>query len=637
MYAADFETTSYAGQEKTEVWAAACAELGSEEVKIFHSIGEQFDYFVSLNENLIVYYHNLKFDGSFWLDYFEYHPKFKQALDSNLRWTKKSDWATWQYSYSISDLGAWYCITVKVGKKFIEIRDSLKLLPFTLEEIGKSLRTKHQKLDMEYKGYRYAGCTITDEEQAYISNDVLVLKEALEIMYEQGHDKLTIGACCLAEYYNTITKAERLTWFCERPLEEYTLPSHFGSENADAYIRKAYRGGWCYLVKGKENRVYKDGITVDVNSLYPSMMHSESGNVFPVGEPEFWCGNGIPEEAQGLDKYFFVRIKCRFRIKPGKLPFIQIKNNPSYKFNENLETSDIFYRGKYYNEYYDSEGNLQSSQVELTLTCVDYKLFLEHYDVYDFEILDGVYFNARSGIFDAYINKYKKIKMESKGAIRQLAKLFLNNLYGKLAASSCSNYKIVVPYENRLRFQTVIANDKKPGYIPIGAAITSYARNFTIRAAQANFHGKDKPGFIYADTDSIHCDIDRQELAGLKIHPVDFCAWKIESHWDKAIYVRQKTYVEHITHEDGEPIAGRYEIKCAGMPKSCKALLCAMLDEDEEEAQKHPEHYEYLYKDGKLRKMDISDFKRGLVVPGKLQPKRIPGGIVLLDSTYELK
>src|SRR5574344_1683907 len=37
----------------TEVWASACVELFTEDVKIFHSIGEQFDYFKSLKQNII--------------------------------------------------------------------------------------------------------------------------------------------------------------------------------------------------------------------------------------------------------------------------------------------------------------------------------------------------------------------------------------------------------------------------------------------------------------------------------------------------------------------------------------------------------------------------------------------------------
>ena len=57
----------------------------------------------------------------------------------------------------------------------------------------------------------------------------------------------------------------------------------------------------------------------------------------------------------------------------------------------------------------------------------------------DFEILDGCYFNSAIGIFDRYIEKYKKIKLESKGAKRELAKLFLNNLYGKMASSTDSS------------------------------------------------------------------------------------------------------------------------------------------------------------------------------------------------------
>ena len=42
---ADFETTVYEGQQRTEVWAAASVELFTEDVVIHHSIAEQFSYF----------------------------------------------------------------------------------------------------------------------------------------------------------------------------------------------------------------------------------------------------------------------------------------------------------------------------------------------------------------------------------------------------------------------------------------------------------------------------------------------------------------------------------------------------------------------------------------------------------------
>ena len=90
------------------------------------------------------------------------------------------------FQYSISDMGQWYQIKIKEGRNFIELRDSLKLLPFSVKKIGKSFGTKHKKLDMEYTGLRYAGCPITPEEEQYIKNDVLVVKEALEKCSQKG-------------------------------------------------------------------------------------------------------------------------------------------------------------------------------------------------------------------------------------------------------------------------------------------------------------------------------------------------------------------------------------------------------------------------------------------------------------------
>ena len=75
----DFETTVYKGQVNTEVWASASVELFTEDVKIFHSIEEQFEYFKSLDTNICAYYHNLKFDGAFWLSYLLVDLGFKQA------------------------------------------------------------------------------------------------------------------------------------------------------------------------------------------------------------------------------------------------------------------------------------------------------------------------------------------------------------------------------------------------------------------------------------------------------------------------------------------------------------------------------------------------------------------------------
>lgn len=664
----DFETTVYEGQTSTAVWASAVVEIGTEDVNIFHSIEETYDYLTTLNRNVIIYYHNLKFDGDFWLNYLLYVKQFTQAytkisdLPLVVKWQDKKEMCNNSVRYSISKMGQWYTIIFKVNDHFIEIRDSLKLLPYSVDRIRKSFGTKHKKLDMEYEGLRYPGCEITDKEKEYIANDVLVVKEALEIMFKEGHDKLTIGSCCLNEYKTICkhsTKNQLEYWEMFPDLYKYSiLPEDHTYQNAGQWLRKSYKGGWCYLVPGKANKLYENGITADVNSLYPSVMHSMSGNRYPVGKPCFWTGNFIPSQAKRDNMYYFVRIKTRFYIKEGYLPCIQIKGNPFYPATKWLDTSDVWdaEKGVYVSHWMDKDGNLRNTAVELTLTMTDFELIKEHYNLVDFMIIDGCYFYSQTGIFDEYIDKYAEIKKTSKGAKREQAKLFLNNLYGKMASSPDSSFKIASFEDDILHFTQVHEEDKKPGYIPVGSAVTSYARNFTIRAAQKNFHGADKPGFIYADTDSIHCDLQPSDIKGITVHPADFCCWKLEARWDKAIFVRQKTYIEHVVesdlfeHEDGwygeileKP---EHNIKAAGMPKKCKSLLEMSFEGTQEikgytENGKHKEwtkdELQFLFKDNNPIKRTYQDFKPGLVVPGKLYPKHIPGGIVLTPGLFTMK
>ena len=652
----DFETTVYDNQESTEVWASALVELYTENVIILHSIEETYEYFKSLDCNITMYYHNLKFDGAFWLSYLLVDLGFKQALVNNsdkeldVSWKYEKDMENHEVKFVVSDKGQWYQITFKENDHYFIIKDSLKLLPFSVKKIGKDFGTKHKKLEMEYKGYRYAGCKITEEEKKYIANDVLVVKEALENMFNDGHNRLTIGACCLSEFkemhkYGDLNYMKYEDVYPD--LESIPLSEEYGSTNVDAYIRKSYKGGLCYLVKGKENKIKRNGLTADVNSLYPSMMHSESGNKYPIGKPKFWSGNYIPDLALKEHTYYFVRIKTRFYLKDGYLPFIQIKGNPLYIGTEALESSDVYdvKTGEYYTHYMNPfTHKMSDTRVELTLTQTDYELLKEHYELVDFEILDGCFFYTACGLFDEYINKYKEMKLNSTGAKRAEAKLFLNNLYGKMASSSDSSFKIAyIKDDGVLAFIPITERKKKTGYIAIGSAITSYARNFTIRAAQENFHGVNKRGFIYADTDSIHCDLKPEELKGVKIHDKNFCCWKLESTWDVGYFTRQKTYIEHVIEEDLKPIEKPYyNIKCAGMSQKCKDLFDLSMSntlKKEDKIKYNKEEQDFLFnkETGEPIKRTITDFKNGLKIPGKLLPKRIKGGIILKDTYYEMR
>lgn len=671
----DLETTVYEGQTFTEAWASAVVEIGAsaDDVLIFHSLAETWDFFLSLKSNLILYYHNLKFDGSFWLDFFLNQIKYTQAYEktgddeTDIAWIEDKYMSSKTFKYSITELGQWYSIKVKVGKYFIEFRDSLKLLPFSVEKIGKAFETEHKKLTMDYTGIRWAGCEITEEERKYIANDVLVMKEAMELMLQEGHDKLTIGACCLGEYKkicaaNQLQVPHFITEIYDKPLKNpyYAMfpdmykeeldKEFYGSSNADEYIRKAYHGGYCYVVPGKANKVLTNGTTGDVNSEYPFEMHSSSGSGYPIGHPNWWRGNFIPEDATGEGKYYYVRIKTRFYLKPGYLPFIQIKGNLLYDSTECLKTSDVYdsKNDKYFTHWTDSAGVKHDTRVELTLTCTDFVRIKEFYDLVDFEILDGCWFRTTSGLFDSYIDKYMEIKKNSEGAKRQLAKLFLNNLYGKFAASIDSSFKVAYTKDDGvIGFIGVTDAEKTPGYIPIGAAITSYARDYVIRAAQANYHGDDKPGFVYADTDSIHCDLPPEEIKGIKVDDKELGCWKLESTWDYGYFARQKTYVEHVVSENLQSCEPHYTIRCAGMPPRCKYLfelsMSGTADPEGYEGRDGSwkkwteQEYKFLFdENGKPIIRTIKDFSKGLSVPGALKAKRIRGGIILQDDCYTM-
>ena len=307
----------------------------------------------------------------------------------------------------------------------------------------------------------------------------------------------------------------------------------------------------------------------------------------PFGKPVFYKGKYIEDRFYPL---YIQRFSCSFKLKKNHIPTIQIKNRKS------------MFRS---NEYLTSSGG---EVISLTLTSVDLKLFLEQYDVEDLEYESGWKFKSINGLFTKYIDKWIKVKIEAtisknKG-LRTIAKLMLNSLYGKFASSMDIRNKF--PYlgdDGIIHYQISELRQKDGIYLPVGAFTTSYAREKTIRTAQAitdysiQKYGKDL--FCYSDTDSIHCLLPVEELTQFcEIDDVKLGAWKHESSFERAKFVRQKCYVEMF---DGE-----MNITCAGMPKTC------------------------------YKNVTWDNFKVGLTVPGKLTFSHIKGGVLLIDTDFTI-
>lgn len=594
MLACDFETTVYDNQTYTEVWAAAYARLFHDKVTVLHSLPEFLKELIDYRVNVMCWFHNERFDGTFIVNH---------LLKTGWEWTNEKKLKKNQFKTLISKQNRWYSITLFTGKSTIEIRDSAKLMPMTLRDMGKAFNTLHRKKDMEYKGYRYAGCKISSEEMEYIINDVLVLKESLEFMIKEGHTKLTIGGCALDKYKTIMGKKDYVAFFPQLTAIELD-PEIYQACTAEEYIRKSYRGGFCYLRPDRQGRQF-NGRTFDVNSLYPSVMHSVSGNRYPTGYPHFWVGD-IPESALKDNRVFFITFKCSFELKKDYLPTLQIKGRVGYNPREWLSSSRPKYRGKYCDEIVCEYGSVIDNRPVLTMTSVDWYLFHGHYDIYDMQVLHGCWFYTQLGLFDDYINHWmeRKENAETKG-MRTEAKLFLNNLYGKFSTNTDASYRepVLLPDGSIDLIIHEEINLDKAGYIAVGTMVTSYARHFTITHGQMNYSD-----FIYADTDSLHL-LDGDAI-GIATHPTKMLHWKLETEWSSAIFIRQKTYAEFCRKEDGEKVEPHWIIKCAGMPEGSKKKFLAT----------HP----------------ITDFKYGLCVGGKLTPKRIAGGIVLKEQNYTL-
>ena len=384
---ADFETTT--DPKDVRVWAVCAVDIDSLETVY---IGNNLDDFMKWlsGKNTVCYYHNAKFDLEFvwpWL--------FKNGFKHSRKHEAKT------FDTLISDDGIVYSARVtfeKLNKKYkaVTFYDSLKKLPFKVSTISKAFELKDEKLSIDYDAPRPVGHELTEEEKAYIVNDCRIVAAALKIQFEQGLKRMTNASDAMNGYKEIISKDLFSRWFPVLPVE------------MDLDIRRAYKGGYVYLNPKYRNREGMQGITLDVNSLYPSVMYDR---VLPYGYPMYFEGKPKDNENYPL---FIVHMKCCFDLKPGHLPCLQLKNNRRFVETEYLTTSR------------DDDGC--NEPVEMWLTSVDYQLMLDHYEIYDETYINGFRFKGVIGLFKDYIDHWMRIKENTTGALRQLAKLMLNSL-----------------------------------------------------------------------------------------------------------------------------------------------------------------------------------------------------------------
>lgn len=582
-FTADFETSTakwLSIDNEVRVWAWAICEIGNPDNFIYgNNLDDFFKWcFKDKRKNHTLYFHNLKFDGEYifyWLlkNGYEVVQTKKEAKDKT-------------FTCLISDTGQFYSIEIyeKAGKypNKVTIYDSLKILNFSVEQIAKDFSLPIRKLTLDYDTYREIGHELTEHEIDYIRCDVEVMSRALDIMFKENLTKMTIGSDALSNFKGMLSSFE--LYFPILPFE------------VDKSIRESYKGGFTWLNPiYQEKEVNEDIIVLDSNSMHPSHMMNDW---LPIGEPIYFQGEYKEDRLYPL---FIQRFSCSFKIKEGKIPSIQLKHTLGYIPTEYIESTD---------------GDI----VTLTLTSVDYELFLKQYDITSKIIYhDGFKFKRLKGIFTNYINYWTNQKIEAKKnnntALYRIAKLMLNSLYGKFGLNPRvrSKYPTIDNEKEKITYKLYPEEIRNSIYCAVASFITSYSRYDIITTSQAirdysiKTYGKDY--YIYSDTDSIHMlKLTDEELSKIiKMDDYKLGYYKKESEAIKGIYIRQKCYLE--VSPDG-----KVNTTIAGLPKKLGKYIT------------------------------LETFKKGFSIKAseedkehKLRFDHVKGGVLLVDTDFTIK
>lgn len=638
ILAADFETTLT--DDGNIVYLGGLQECMNEKSDplIFRGLMEWLNYIqFNLNDNSEIYFHNLHYDGNFILyrlKVMDYYDATYQYFSNTVRRYKLKKH---EYCYLIDEHNKYFMIKVNFGRYTVLFKDSAKIFPMSLEKLGESLKMPFKKGVIKYNDSMDNIEKNLDVHMEYLKKDLGILAYGIRMARKADITDLTIGAAAMRQYKNMInqlyrddTGLDELDAFKQFfvDLGRYPLRNEiYNATNCDEYIRRAYRGAWCYLNPMYRNKVInKPGKIYDVNASYSYNMHSISSNLYPHGFPRAWVGNYIPTDA--LSNYYFVTIKfTRCVLKKGYFPFISFKGNLMYNQHEYITDSNINHNGMTYAKVLSISGKISHITHVLTLTCTDFDMFREFYDIENLEILHGIWFRAIMGLFDIFIDDKFKVKSQRTGPLDFCNKMLLNHLSGKFAVNPVSFLKILNPELNDkkiLQFHLQRMPNKFNGNVAIAAAITSYGRKYIWNKAMLNC---DK--FIYCDTDSLALLDEGPELQlNISEGLGDF---KIESPWTKALFLKQKAYILEYNND--------YNIKMAGATERTKATLTYALKYNS--AADAPEEYRINMDEDEEHfinaKWNLQSLTRPFTLPNQLRLRLAEGGAELVKTEFKIK
>ena len=546
IYYADFESDTSVSPHKA--YMCCLVKLKDDEMKHKSFIGNDcaLQFLNYLPDNSLIYFHNLKYDASFFMNL--------QANEWNVKITERSG--------NILQLQFTHIFT----KRHLTFRNSYSLIPAPLKAFASMFKLDIEKDVCPYGVYTqenlkkkwlpYKDCvediknrvsktggSVEDTVKDFQKNLIKLTKEGHQVCMKQNGNIL-VDIIMYSEYY-CIKDCEVLCQglrafdkdLCQLfesngrkwiGIESYISVSAVGYDFAVKYgclegcyelggkpqnfISRCISGGRTMVANNAKLIIDKKIQDFDAVSLYPSAMSIMDG--IPKGIPKVLTDNEC--QFKSFKKYddYFVEIN---------ITKLQAKGVDKYPFPLvwGIENNSKVWRDQCYDHFYVDKRSLMDLE--------------EFYDI-EYDVLRGYYFDEG---FNKTINKFitqlfnlrKKYKDEG-NPLQNTIKLLLNSVYGKSILKPVSTEtkvvnpnkfeRFVIQYYNYIKCCTESFGDKKHLYAKLIKPINKHFNcpQFGVNVLSWSKHimnkvmclaAQNKIEVYYQDTDSMHIDEDKVE------------------------------------------------------------------------------------------------------------------------------
>lgn len=334
---------------------------------VYNSVDEYMSDVTKNHKKSIIYFHNFgRFDSTFIL-------KWIVSKNKNIGKIEIIERNNIIYEIRMVDCKIFF-------------RDSLLVMPLSLEKIGENFCSENKKTNFDYDNVTEIYKINKELLIELCVKDCEVLKEGYNNFSNLIYDQFGINL------YSQLTLPSLAFNIFKK--EYYDVENHPIAKNpyyVDQFIRRSYAGGISEVFKPH----LIDGYCYDVNSLYPFVMMNYK---FPVGKGTFVEGNEID-----IDN-FIGFIECE----------VTVDEELNYLTFRDSERGLITPTGRWTAVYFHEE--------------VKFALELG----YKIKFLKGFKYEKSDYIFKKFVTDLYKLRKESKNkSMNNIAKLILNSLYGR--------------------------------------------------------------------------------------------------------------------------------------------------------------------------------------------------------------